>query len=202
MLSRHSERYDVRDILTPVVPTSLVTVATDGYATSDVLRAWIARDMFETPASLMPEPRAGKPRLFPLLAVYEAAMLSWTAQIGLSLPFMRGVWSWRKRQLAATVASSGWTDDHFIAAIQAGNAPEFEPRLDDKALYWIAGLHSQKEQGARVFGVVAGDQERVSRSMNVLSLVAGGSAVVLNITAFVNAVDKRLSEAGFSPVVV
>jgi hypothetical protein len=59
-----------------------VYVATGGYGTKGLQRDWVQRGLFNTP---IPEPRAGKGRNYPYLAVIEAALMAESARSGISV---------------------------------------------------------------------------------------------------------------------
>jgi hypothetical protein len=146
--------------------------------------------MFSTPIA---EPRAGKPRMFPLLAVYEAAMLSWGAQRGI-LHLIRGAWSWR--QTDSALADSGEAAaiiDHALAdAATAGRLSEFValPASDD--IFWAVYLEPAEQQAAG--GTEIGTWTEIGRKL--FSKDREG-ALVLNVSALVRNVNRRLAEAGY-----
>lgn len=70
---------------------------TDGRVTLAALRQWVKAGWFVTK---LEEPRAGKPRQFPLMAVYEALFLSVFAHMG--VPYAE-VKDWNRQLLASII---------------------------------------------------------------------------------------------------
>jgi hypothetical protein len=180
-------------LITTQVPGPVVTHATGGYATGHIQRNWVARGMFSMPIQ---EPRAGEPRIFPLLAVYEAAILSWGAQLGV-LPFVRDAWKWRRSDAAERDAGGAYVvSEHALAdAARAVQLTEFllSPNGDD--LFWGLFLEPNcSEQMTASGGAVMGTWTQIGQAM--FSKDREGS-LILNVSALVRKVNRRLADAGY-----
>lgn len=181
------------DLLSPEVPAASVTVATGGYATPEVLRNWIARGVFRTPAHLLPEPRAGKPRMYPRLAVYEAAMLAWAAASGLPIRLITGAWG-QLTMHAIGHGASGWVDADFIEAIKAGQVRDFDPDADTMWVIFPVGWADGKADQAAVRRMVR------CKAIDLSAVALSGDAIaegiiVINVAAIVRLVEARLADA-------
>lgn len=184
------------DITSPTVPTTLLPHATDGYATLTVVRSAIQRKELHTPEALLPEPRAGHPRMVPLLAAYEFESRAWGRRHGIPSSVIGRAWGYRKRQ---SLSASGWTDDDFIEAARSGKLREFDADRDEsRPAYWAMLLldHNNPEYPhPDLLALLAGDD--VKAMLETLT-VNGGGVLMLNMTSLVRRVNQRLADAGWS----
>jgi hypothetical protein len=176
-------------LITTKVPSLVVTYATGGYATGHIQRNWVARGMFSMPIQ---EPRAGEPRMFPLLAVYEAAILSWGAQLGV-LPFVRDAWKWCRSDTAERDTGAAYlVSENALADVQL---PEFLLSLNGDDLFWGLFLEPNwSEQMTASGGAVIGTWTQIGQAM--FSKDREGS-LILNVSALVRKVNRRLAEVGY-----
>lgn len=104
--------------------------------------------MFITP---IPEPRAGKPRRFPTLALYEAALLAHASRVGLPLSLVSAIYESRIWEGASLyVLKTGEAAAYYLSeavkpAIESGELTEFHFRGKDHQTYWVAKLINQDE---------------------------------------------------------
>lgn len=83
-------------------PTDIVS-ATDGSVSVSDLRNWVRDDRFNTP---LKEPRAGKPREFPIEAAYEAILLREFVAYGVPLETAK-LWN---QQILSEISKHGLAD--------------------------------------------------------------------------------------------
>jgi len=176
-------------LITTQVPSLVVTYATGGYATGHIQRNWVARGMFSMPIQ---EPRPGEPRMFPLLAVYEAAILSWGAQLGV-LPFVRDAWKGGRSDTTERDTGAAYlVSEHALANVQL---PEFLLSLNGDDLFWGLFLEPNwSEQMTASGGAVIGTWTQIGQAM--FSKDREGS-LILNVSALVRKVNRRLAEVGY-----
>jgi hypothetical protein len=186
------------DITAPAVPTPQVTIATGGFATSDVLRNWVARGLFKTPSHLLPEPRAGKPRVFPLLAVYEAAMHAWGSKRGLPQSFMIHAWQFRiMRMLAQNGRSGGWQESDFAEGAAAGAMTEFQDIDRARPWFWVIATLATEDGKPHPRGLLLTQADGLGDAVATMSQ-EGGGALVINATDIIADVHERLRDAGWT----
>jgi len=191
-----------------MVPAPLVELATNGYASLNTQRAWVQRHVFFTP---LPEAKAGKPRQFPLIAAYEADLLSWAGRAGLPLSLVKEMFAWAQSSLQP---EGGWVGD-IVDLARQNKFEEFLPRSGSKAAYWVAlidyiGRNSETPApslgdetlpwGPRTASIVAffrGDAARVGEMVEALASPEYASGIlVIPISAHVQNVNRVLTEAG------
>ncbi len=183
-----------------------VEEATDGYVDRMTLRNFVRRGLFTAP---IPEPKAGKPRQFPLVSTYEAAIMACALHSGLSLLLTREAIENRMRQAGgapAGEAGPGGYDACIAKAAEPGEMPELdETDLSDPWL-WVIRFHPwiippPDDDGAGgivdVVRVVKPNElgeamQRCELSKPILRYAI--SAHLLNITEIVADVDQVLLE--------
>ena len=152
---------------------------TRGVATAGVLRAWVLHRYFRTP---LKEPRAGKPREFPLLAVYEAALLAAFTRMGVPFDVARE-----------------WTTTILKGVKEAGGKSPIEPARwawaavqDGK----IEGFGFNDDQSVNdlsiAFEIEIGDDgwgERTPAEYQAPTAIA-----VLNVRAEIERIDRELEK--------
>ena len=115
--------------------------ATNGYVDRMTQRNFVRRQLFTAP---IPEPKAGKPRQFPLVSVYEAAIMACALHSGLSLWLAQQAIEDRMLQAGgapAGEAGPGGYDACIARGANPGGMPEFdETDLPDPWL-WVIRLH-------------------------------------------------------------
>lgn len=186
------------NLLTTWVPATYIEAATGGYCKLSIQRTWIAREMFTTP---IPEPRAGHPRQFPLLAVYEAALLSWAAEHAQPLPIIREAIERRLGDIASMQGKSGWRDSNVQAAAAAGLAPDLVPADSGGIRYWAIWLGNAAADGAgRVLGVLSCNIDSLAAEIRQQATLHGKPGIlIVPVSEIVADVHRALDAAGWRP---
>lgn len=119
----------MRDLMEKGFGPNDVFVATGGYGTKALQRDWIKRGLFNAPVG---EPRAGKPRDFPYLAVMEAALMAEAARRRISVSTVSAAVRWRLFEAADSEgigdrirANDGQFTEGDITQV-ASHFPEFD----------------------------------------------------------------------------
>ena len=172
-----------------------IEAATGGGCNVMTLRNFVRRDLF---TCAIPEAKAGKPREFPLVAAYEAAILAMGLRYGLSYPLVKQAIA-RRSEIAAGLETKAVWEGEAQAALR--KSPEFEDTDLDDPWYWgiVIGPALWLDQAGEVGGpsvewvrLFKGDQtiKEVIRRVHL--------GMVLNVTMIVAQVDdvltRRLAE--------
>jgi hypothetical protein len=195
-----------KDLLTPRIPAPLLEQATNGQISLIAQRNWAKAGYFRTYDIETPEPRAGKPRMFTLLHVYEAAMLGHASRSGIPLhiiatAFRRRIGDVGERQIIAENPRpivAFWEGDVVEAAVRSQQLREFETRAPDAAAYWIINLVS-RESETQFANLTVCDQPSLQEAITAAERQkdrASPQSLLINVTDIVTSIDNALANLG------
>jgi len=187
----------MRSLLEPSYGPADVYAATGGYGTQALLRDWIKRGLFNTP---IPEPRAGKPRSYPWLAMIEAVMFAEGARRGLSVSTVSSAFRSRLCQAIPTYIDADVSDRNYqfkepdIEKMR-GDLPEFQYISSKNPYAWRIDYQ----------WVVSNSNENISGSVDAIlvrppnlanrHLLSEPMSVIFGISGIIHLVQERLGES-------
>lgn len=193
----------MKDLLSAKYPATLVEKITGVDLTSQ--RNWIARELYGS-GELIEPALAGRPRMFPLLAVYETMGLARTQADGLDLSLFasamrfrieqEGIAELRKAQPGAVIAY--WEGELLQAA--AEKLVEFVETPKTDHYFWIV-RYEASATGRRVRKIDVAKRSKIPPALGVIEDIDATNALAhlaFNITAIVSAVDRALQKEGIA----
>jgi hypothetical protein len=177
------------DLLNPNIPAPVAEAVTGASISSQ--RNWQKRELLLAEA-FIPPPKAGHPRLYPRLALYELAMLQAGTEAGFPLEliaraFMSRVEAVGHRIMARRGVRGYWEGDVIEAA--ATELPEFSSSAEPWVWVVRPGSHPADfvtAMPAANLGTIQADQS------------GGFLFLVIDVTAVVRKVDAAIVKSGAS----
>ncbi len=200
MPNRH-DKGSALHLLNTLIPAPLVVAATGGGCTLENQRNWVARKLFSTK---LPEAKAGHPRQFPLLAVYEAEMLARAANDGTPLLTIRYAFEqrrWLSLEKYVDDGNGGSIEKDFARLVEGDRWDEFSLRPNDDPVFWLIILGPKMGDHQVTMGCYPVTRETMFDKLlsDPDNDYTGSNFLLINITDVVRKVLFRLEQEGWEP---